>query len=178
MDGSTIRIAGVVSDSIVDGPGLRLSIFVQGCPHHCEGCQNPETHDFEGGIEFDTEDFISRVRDEIIHNPILAGVTSTGGEPIAQVSAVLKIAEAVRELGKNVVLFTGYTYEELLKMSDDEPDIKKLLALCMLLVDGRFILEQKSLQLKFRGSSNQRLIDPAASLKCGEMVPWKSKFDF
>ena len=178
MDGSTIRIAGVVSDSIVDGPGLRLSIFVQGCPHHCEGCQNPETHDFEGGIEFDTEDFISRVRDEIIHNPILAGVTLTGGEPIAQVSAVLKVAEAVRELGKNVVLFTGYTYEELLKMSVDEPDIKKLLALCMLLVDGRFILEQKSLQLKFRGSSNQRLIDPAASLKCREMVPWKSKFDF
>lgn len=178
MDGSTIRIAGVVSDSIVDGPGLRLSIFVQGCPHHCEGCQNPETHDFEGGIEFDTEDFISRVRDEIIHNPILAGVTLTGGEPIAQVSAVLKVAEAVRELGKNVVLFTGYTYEELLKMSDNEPDIRKLLSLCTLLVDGRFIIEHKSLQLKFRGSSNQRLIDPAASLKCGQIVEWKSKFDF
>ena len=69
MDDATLRIAGVVSDSIVDGPGLRLSIFVQGCPHRCEGCHNPETHDFNGGIEFDTDDFISRVIDELMHNP-------------------------------------------------------------------------------------------------------------
>ncbi|MBQ9949701.1 MAG: anaerobic ribonucleoside-triphosphate reductase activating protein [Clostridia bacterium] len=178
MDSNTIRIAGVMSDSIVDGPGLRLSIFTQGCPHACVGCHNPETHDPNGGLEFETDDFISRVRDELIHNPILSGITLSGGEPIAQVSAVLRVAKAVREMGKTVVLFSGYTYEELIAMSENEPDIKELLSLCMLLVDGRFILEQRNLEIKFRGSTNQRLIDPIKSLEKGEVVPWKSKFDF
>lgn len=177
MDDATLRIAGVVSDSIVDGPGLRLSIFVQGCPHRCEGCHNPETHDFNGGIEFDTDDFISRVIDELMHNPLLSGVTLSGGEPIAQASALLKVAKAVRDFGKDIVLFTGYTFEELLELGKTHPEVTELISLCSLLIDGRFVLAERNLTLKFRGSSNQRLIDPAASLERNEVVPWKSKFD-
>ena len=171
----TIRIAGVVGDSIVDGPGLRLTVFVQGCPHNCEGCHNPETHDFAGGIEFDLQDFIARVRDEIIHNPILSGVTFSGGEPMCQPEALLEVAKAVRELEKNIVIYTGYTYEQLLERK--EPEVRELLSMAMLLVDGPFILAQRNLEIKFRGSTNQRLIDPQKSLEQGKIVEWKSKFD-
>lgn len=174
--GDTIRIAGVVGDSIVDGPGLRLAVFVQGCPHHCEGCHNPETHDFEGGIEFDTEDFIARVRDEIIHNPIVSGVTFSGGEPMCQPEALCRVGRAVKELGKDIVIFTGYTYEQLLERK--EPEVRELLSMATLLVDGPFILAERNLEIKFRGSTNQRLINPAASLEQGKIVEWKSKFDF
>lgn len=175
-DANTIRIAGVVGDSIVDGPGLRLAVFVQGCPHNCEGCHNPETHDFSGGIEFDTDDFIARVRDELIHNPIVSGVTFSGGEPMCQPEALCRVAKAVRELGKDIVIYTGYTYEELLERK--EPEVRELLSMTRLLVDGPFILAQRNLEAKFRGSTNQRLIDPAASLEKGEIVEWRSKFDF
>ena len=176
-DDSEIRIAGVISDSIVDGPGLRLSIFVQGCPHNCEGCHNPETHDFNGGVVFDTENFSFKVLDELRRNPILAGVTFSGGEPVEQAPALLKIARAAVEMGKDVVLFTGYTYEQLLEKSKEHPEILELLSLCVLLIDGRFVLAERSLTLKFRGSTNQRLIDPKKSLETGETVLWKSKFD-
>lgn len=172
----TVRIAGVVSDSIVDGPGLRLVLFFQGCHHHCPGCHNPETHDFEGGTLFDLEDFTEKVVEELKANPLLAGVTFSGGEPICQYEAMLYIAKQVRAMNRNIVIFTGYTFEELVDMN--KPEIMELLKMTTLLVDGRFELEKRNLEIKFRGSTNQRLINPIASIEQGEIVMWKSKFDF
>lgn len=174
---NTIRIAGVIGDSIVDGPGLRLTIFVQGCPHNCEGCHNPETHDFDGGTEYELESFTHNIIDELDCNPILSGVTFSGGEPMCQPSALLYIAKKVVEKGKNIVIFSGYTFEELMNMSKSNCSIKELLELSILLVDGKFELKNRNLAIKFRGSTNQRLIDPKASIKEGKIIEWKSKFD-
>lgn len=161
-----IRLSGLVSDSIVDGPGLRLAVFVQGCPHRCAGCHNPQTHDFEGGYDESVENILA----QLDKNPLLSGVTLTGGEPVSHAGALLPLAKGVRARGKNIVLYTGYTFEQLLEMGDTSPDIPALLELCDTIVDGPFILEQRSLMLKFRGSTNQRILDAHASLKQGSAV--------
>lgn len=163
------RMAGMLRDSIVDGPGLRLAVFAQGCPHACPGCHNPNTHDFSGGTEKDTAEIIA----ELANNPLCAGVTLTGGEPFCQPEAMLVIAEAARELGKNVWAYSGWTFEELLKNEAR----KALLLACDVLVDGRFVLEQRSLALRFRGSGNQRVIDVPKSLKTGKIVLWSDGWD-
>ena len=148
-----LRIAGMVNDSIVDGPGFRLAVFTQGCRHNCPGCHNPETHPFDGGYEIDTEAIIQKLRE----NPLLSGVTLTGGDPFEQSEAVLPIARAAHELSLNVWTYTGYTFEHLLEQGSDAQ--KELLRESDVLVDGPFILEQRSLELHFCGSRNQRLID-------------------
>ncbi len=162
----TIRLAGVVRESIVDGPGIRFTVFVQGCPHHCPGCHNPQTHDPAGG--YDCE--ISRLLEEFDRDPLLRGMTLSGGEPIEQAEALLVLARAVRERGKDLVLFSGYTFEQLLEMGKTRPAIPALLSECFLLIDGRFVLAQRDLTLRFRGSRNQRLLDPPASLAAGKAV--------
>jgi anaerobic ribonucleoside-triphosphate reductase activating protein len=148
-----MRIADTVQDSIVDGPGLRFTVFTQGCPHKCQGCHNPQTHDPNGGSEISAEEIITKM----LSNPLTDGVTLSGGEPFAQACDCAKIAEAAKRAGLNVWTYTGYTYEELIKSPD--PDIQKLLSLTDVLVDGRFILDERSLNIKWRGSRNQRLID-------------------
>ncbi|MGI6193406.1 MAG: anaerobic ribonucleoside-triphosphate reductase activating protein [Christensenellales bacterium] len=163
------RIAGLIRDSVVDGPGLRLALFTQGCPHACPGCHNPNTHDFSGGQEADTADIIQ----ELANNPLWAGITLTGGEPFCQPEAMLEIAKAAREMGKSVWAYSGWTFEELLL---DEKK-RALLEACDVLVDGRFILERRSLALRFRGSDNQRVIDVPASLKEGKVVLWQDPWD-
>lgn len=160
---STIRLAGIVRESIVDGPGIRLTVFVQGCPHHCPGCHNPDTHDPSGGYDCDSQKIIEALQ----QNPLLRGVTLSGGEPIEQAEALLPMAEKVRELGKDIVIYSGYTFEQLQQMAKNRPAVGKLLSLACLLVDGRFISDQRDLTLRFRGSSNQRLLDPVASLEQG-----------
>ncbi len=150
-----IRIAGVVRESIVDGPGLRFTVFTQGCPHNCEGCHNKQTHDFNGGYITTTEKIIA----EYQKNPFLKGITFSGGEPTHQARECAEIGKAVKALGGDVVIYSGYTYEELLERSNKEPYIDKLLQIADILVDGKFILAKKDLSLKFRGSSNQRVID-------------------
>ncbi len=150
-----LRIAGCVSDSIVDGPGLRYTVFVQGCPHHCPGCHNPETHPFEGGYLADVEEIVRQVGED----PLLSGVTFSGGEPFCQAAALADLGKRIRALGKNIVLYSGYTFEELLQMGGSDPAILDLLKMSDLLVDGPYIAEQRDLSLQFRGSSNQRLID-------------------
>lgn len=147
-----IRIAGVVNDSIVDGPGLRYTIFVQGCSHNCPGCQNPQTHDPNTGKETDTETIIA----EIKKNPLLSGITLSGGEPMEQPEACLALAKAAHALGLSVWCYTGYTIEELESMN--HPNQITLLKEVDTLVDGPFILAEKSLNLEFRGSRNQRII--------------------
>ncbi len=163
-----IRIAGTVNDSIVDGPGYRYTIFTQGCPHHCPGCHNPETHPFEGGKTVDTQVIIGQFRE----NPLLDGITLSGGDPFCQAEECLVLAQAARESRLTVWAYTGYTWEALLKEND--PARMALLQAIDVLVDGPFILAQRSLELKFCGSRNQRLIDVQKRLAAGQVVLWQA----
>ena len=163
-----IRIAGTVNDSIVDGPGLRFAVFTQGCPHHCPGCHNPETHDPLGGREEDTQTLIAKLK----KNPLLSGLTLSGGEPLDQSGACLELAKAAHQNGLNVWVYTGYTWEEIMNRGDESQ--LALLREVDVLVDGPFILAQRSLELDFCGSKNQRLIDVPRSLKENKIVRWTS----
>ena len=161
-----IRIAGTVNDSIVDGPGFRFTVFAQGCAHGCEGCHNPETHDVSGGREINTQEII----DAMAANPLLDGLTLSGGEPFLQPEPCTALARAAHGLSLNVWVYTGYTFEDLCSMGDAK--ISELLANCDVLVDGKFQLPQRTLELRFRGSRNQRLIDVKASLSAGHAVEY------
>lgn len=158
-----IRLAGVVPESIVDGPGYRLAVFVQGCPHACPGCHNPKTHDFAGGYLGDTGDVIAQMG----RNPLVRGVTLTGGEPMMQAKALCEIASAAREKGLNVWCYTGYTLEALEQEGNAER--MRLLSLVDVLVDGPYLAHERSLDLLYRGSKNQRLIDMKKTLQDGEI---------
>lgn len=147
-----LRIAGVIRESIVDGEGLRFVVFTQGCPHHCEGCHNPQTHDVNGGYLIEQEKILT----EFFKNPLLKGITLSGGEPFIQAKELIPIAKAVKEGGKDVVIYTGYTLEQLETMGGE---VKELLHYCDTLIDGRFVLSERDLTLTFRGSRNQRVID-------------------
>lgn len=150
---SELRIADTVEDSITDGEGLRFTIFVQGCPHHCDGCHNPTTHDFNGGKIVDTDELF----DTFKNNVLLSGVTFSGGEPMCQAKPLLDLARRIRtETDMNITIFTGYTLEELINKND--PIINELLSLTYMLIDGKFDIDKRDLTLTFRGSSNQRLI--------------------
>ncbi|MBQ9262647.1 MAG: anaerobic ribonucleoside-triphosphate reductase activating protein [Clostridia bacterium] len=162
-----IRIAGTVNESIVDGPGLRFSVFTQGCPHHCPGCHNPNTHDPMGGHEEDTAELIARMK----KNPLLSGLTLSGGDPLMQSEACLELAKAAHQAGLNVWMYTGFVWEKLLEEND--PARMALLRETDVLVDGPFILAERSLELEFCGSKNQRLIDVPASFKSGQVVLWQ-----
>ena len=160
-----LRIAGTVNDSIVDGPGIRFAIFVQGCPHNCEGCHNPQTHDFSGGEDSDTDSLLERIKG----NPLLDGVTFSGGEPFCQAHALAHLGRQVKSLGMNVITYTGYTFEELYA-NRDKNGWGELLEVTDYLIDGKFILAQKDWNIKFRGSTNQRYIDCQASLQSGKAI--------
>lgn len=161
-----MRIAGTINDSIVDGPGFRFTVFTQGCPHHCPGCHNPKTHDFEGGKLADTQEIIEKFR----KNELLDGITLSGGEPLCQSEACRVLAQAAHESGLNVWCYTGYTFEELMEGFEAHPEWAALLQEVDVLVDGRFILAQRTLEARFRGSKNQRLIDVPASLAQGRAM--------
>lgn len=159
-----MKVYGLVHDSIVDGPGLRFSCFVQGCPHQCIGCHNPESHDKNGGREMTANDVIV----EMLSNPIIDGLTLTGGEPFAQPEDCLAIAKAAHIKGLNVWGYSGWTFEHLLNNGTDAQ--KKLLHELDVLIDGPFVLAERSLSLNWRGSRNQRVIDVQASLSCNKVV--------
>lgn len=161
----SLRLAGVTAESVVDGPGLRLVVFAQGCPRSCKGCHNPETQSFEGGEKWE----IDQILEMVAVNPLLSGVTLTGGEPFAQAEGLGALAQRVKGLNLNVVTFTGYTFEELLAATDNI-GWQLLLQHTDLLIEGPFIEAQKDLNLAFRGSSNQRLIDVPKSLAAGTVV--------
>ena len=150
-----LRISGCISDSIVDGPGMRYVVFVQGCPHHCPGCHNPQTHDFDGGYLADMDEIVRQVKAD----PLMSGVTFSGGEPFCQAAALCELGERIKALGKNLTIYSGYTFEQLLQKSEQEPDILRLLQLCDLLVDGPYLEAERDLSLQFRCSRNQRLIN-------------------
>lgn len=161
-----MRIAGFVEESIVDGPGFRIVIFFQGCAHHCYGCHNPETLDFEGGKEV-SFDLIKKIIDD---NPYADGITLSGGDPLYQIDASTEIAEYAKSKGLDVILYTGFLFEEVLEMTKANQRLKDLLNNVDTLIDGPFILEQRHLSLKFRGSSNQRIIDVKKSLMQNKIV--------
>ena len=162
-----MRIANTVSDSIVDGPGLRFTVFTQGCPHRCPGCHNPDTHDPAGGREAAVEE----LAEQLLSNPLTGGLTLSGGEPFCQAEECAALAAIAREKGLNVWVYTGYTYERLL--SGEVPGALALLGQTDVLVDGPFLLARKSYAALFRGSANQRLIDVPRSLAAGQVVPWE-----
>ena len=166
-----ISLSGVTGDSIVDGPGLRLTIFTQGCLHNCPGCHNPQTHDPSGGSWADTEDILAAAAE----NPLLDGITLSGGDPFMQPVPCLALAEGAHKIGLNVWTYTGYTWEAL--REENDADKLALLKETDVLVDGPFLLAERSLELQFCGSRNQRLIDVKKSLAAGEVVLWeKSKY--
>lgn len=150
-----IRVAGLMKESIVDGPGIRFAIFCQGCPHGCEGCHNPETHDFGGGNLFS----ITKIIKAIDENPLLQGVTFSGGEPLCQVRPFLSLAREVKRRNLDLLIYTGYTIEELIERMKEEPELEELLRLSDHLVEGRFVQSLRNLSLSYRGSTNQRIID-------------------
>ena len=162
-----LDLSGIVSDSIVDGPGIRTTIFCQGCPHHCEGCHNPETWDFGCGTEVPVEDLVDVVKS----NPLCRGVTFSGGEPFAQAEGFAKLARLLKVQGYEVASYSGYTFEELLEGSEAQ---KELLASIDILIDGPFVLAERSLEVPFRGSRNQRILDVPKSLAAGKAVPTTS----
>lgn len=161
-----LRLAGVIRESIVDGPGIRMTVFTQGCPHHCEGCQNPSTHSFDGGYISRPENILKAID----QNPLLRGVTFSGGEPFIQAGALAELAEEVHKRGLDVITYSGFTYEQLTESFDRFPDRKSLLEQTDYLIDGRFELDKKSYNLQYRGSSNQRIIDVKKSLYSGKAV--------
>ena len=150
-----LRISGIVSESIVDGPGIRYVIFTQGCPHHCPGCHNHQTHDFQGGRLADREEILRAVRE----NPLLGGVTFSGGEPFAQPEALAELAREIKSMDRHLMIYSGYTYEKLLEMGKGNPAVAELLTLADMLVDGPYIEARRDLTLQYRGSANQRVID-------------------
>ena len=164
----TLRLAGFAGDSIVDGPGIRFTTFCQGCPHHCPGCQNPETWPFEGGFEVTPEEVVEHVK----RNPLTRGVTFSGGEPFAQAAAHAELARRLKAAGYEVASYTGYTFEQLLEEQD--PAKLDLLQQLDILVDGPFRQEELSLELRFRGSANQRILNVPQSLAQG-MAVWETR---
>lgn len=168
-----LRIAGIEPESFVDGPGIRMTIFTQGCHHNCPGCQNPQTHDFNGGHFIDIEEIL----DMIEENPLLDGITFSGGDPMDQAAALIPLAREIKERGMNLVIFTGYTYERLMELTQEHPEMFELLTFADILIDGPFILAKRSLELKFRGSSNQRIIDVQESLSQGHVVLHQIQLD-
>lgn len=158
-----VNLSGIVSDSIVDGPGIRTTFFCQGCPHHCPGCHNPETWEFGCGTNMDTETCLKIVKS----NPLCKGVTLSGGEPFAQAESCLELASALKKEGYEVAAYSGYTFETLLAGT---PAQRALLSVIDVLIDGPFVKEQRSLDLVFRGSANQRILDVPKSLAAGEAL--------
>ena len=160
-----LRIAGAVNDSIVDGPGIRLAIFTQGCTHACPGCHNPETHDPEGGYVKTVDQILAAIEG----NPLLDGVTFSGGEPMLQPDPLIEIAKAAHDRGLNVWCYSGYTIDEI-QADKPHPHASQLLDNIDVLIDGPFLIDQRSLDLKWKGSANQRVIDVPATLSTGEVV--------
>ena len=153
-----LNLAGIVEDSIVDGPGIRMTVFCQGCPHHCHGCHNPETWSFEGGTPMKEEEILNIIRS----NPLVKGVTFSGGEPFSQPEGFAALAAELHKNGYEVASYSGYTFEQLKKGTSAQ---KELLANLDILIDGPYVEEKRSLTLVYRGSSNQRIIDVKRSLK-------------
>ena len=162
-----MRLSGITPESFIDGPGLRYVIFTQGCPHCCPFCQNPETWDYNAGREFTVKQVMRMIKRQ---KQTKRGVTFSGGEPFMQASELAEIARAARQTGWDIVTYTGFTFEELTKNSGK--GVRELLCATDILIDGKYIHELRAVSLRFRGSSNQRIIDIPKTLEKGYIVLW------
>ena len=165
-----IRLYGTSEDSIVDGPGLRFSIFTQGCTHQCPGCHNPESQPLAGGYLASIDQLVTKIR----NNKIIQGLTFSGGEPLLQAAACLSIAQKLQDQQLNIWIYSGYLYENIINGSYGK-ESKQLLSLCDVLVDGPFIQEKHAHDLLFKGSRNQRLIDLKKSAETGRIILWETQ---
>ena len=159
-----LRVAGIVKESVVDGPGFRYVIFVQGCTHGCRGCHNPDTHALDGGYAVDTDSLVGDIK----QSRCIDGVTFSGGEPFLQAEAFIHIAEKLKELNINIVCYTGFTFEEWIQSRNESH--MKLLRLTDMLIDGPYVEELKDLGLTYRGSKNQRVIDVKSSIEAQKVI--------
>lgn len=164
MESVMIDIAGFDEESITNGPGLRFVLFVQGCPHHCPGCHNPETHEFGRGSSWSVDAIFDRIR----RNPLVRGVTFSGGEPFCQAEELARLGKRLKEAGYELAVYSGYTLEELLNSAESAR--QELLQIADVLVDGRFDLRQRDILLRFRGSRNQRVLNLPASLEAHKPI--------
>lgn len=164
--GKKIRLAGIAYESLVNGPGMRRVFFSQGCRHNCKGCFNPDTHDFQGGEERDMDELIK----DVLDNPILKGVTFSGGDPLERAEEFSYMAKKFKENGLSVWSFTGYTFEYILDHLDDRKGWREFINNIDVLIDGKFDENKMEGGIKFRGSSNQRIIDVPKSLEQKEIV--------
>jgi anaerobic ribonucleoside-triphosphate reductase activating protein len=155
-----MHLAGIVAHSMVDGPGVRMSIFFQGCIHACKGCQNPDTWNKDGGEYVSTRTIIDKMR----QTKYLDGITLSGGDPLLQSEAAIEIAQEAHKMGLTVWVYTGWTYEEILAGDAGETAIEALNHIDVL-VDGRFEPDLKSSECIYRGSTNQRLVDVKESIR-------------
>ena len=168
-DSKLIRLAGIAENSLVNGKGLRKVFFSQGCSHHCEGCFNQHTWEFAGGRMFDMDKKKKKVKDE----PFLDGVTFSGGDPFQQADKFAYLAKKLHEANINIWAYTGYTFEELMKLAQTNPHIKQMINNVDVIVDGRFMKDKMSENLKYCGSSNQRVIDVKSSLNENKIILFK-----
>jgi anaerobic ribonucleoside-triphosphate reductase activating protein len=171
-----MRIAGFEEESIADGPGLRYVIFAQGCHHQCPHCQNPTTWDTKGGKEYSVREIIRKLNKLKNQMKTLRGVTFSGGDPFLQAAEFAEIARAIRKTGWDVVTYTGFTYDELIQLiNDGSGGVMALLSASDILIDGKYVHELYSGTLRFRGSSNQRIIDVLKTQEKGQVVIWKDR---
>lgn len=164
--GKTIRLSGIAYESLVNGPGLRRVFFSQGCKHNCKGCFNPDTHDFSGGEERDMDELIQ----DVTENPMIKGVTFSGGDPFERAEEFAYMAKQFKKHGINVWSYTGYTYEYIMENLYKVPGWKDLMDNLDIIVDGRFEEDKQEDALRFKGSSNQRIIDVKASVGSGKLI--------
>jgi anaerobic ribonucleoside-triphosphate reductase activating protein len=165
-----MNISGIIYESIVDGSGVRTTIFISGCKHNCYGCQNPKLHSFTNGKEF-TIDLQKQIINDIKSNPLIKGITLSGGDPFFSSTEVLSFVKLIKEKLPliDIWIYSGFTYEEIIQ----NDDMKSLLKECNILVDGKFILEKRDITLQFKGSSNQRIINIQETLRKGEIILWQ-----
>ncbi|OPJ61282.1 anaerobic ribonucleoside-triphosphate reductase activating protein [Clostridium oryzae] len=163
---NAVRLAGIAYESLVNGPGIRRVLFAQGCIHDCEGCFNQDTHSFNGGISYDMDDILRDIQD----NPMLRGITFSGGDPFEQADKFAYLAKNIHDIGLNIWCYTGYTFEYIIENKDRRIGWAELLKYIDVLVDGPFIQEKQSMAIKFRGSYNQRIIDVQKSEESGKIV--------
>ena len=166
-----MKMSGFYDESISNGLGWRAVLFVSGCPHHCPGCHNQAAQDFNYGEEFNEQEILERIKE----NSILKGITISGGEPLCKenIAEVLKFIKDVKEVRPefNVWCYSGYTIEQLMNRNDETTN--KCLEEIDVLVDGQFIQAKKDPTLKFRGSSNQRIIDLKSTLQTHKFIEYK-----
>ena len=170
MHKQSLRLSGLTPESLVDGPGLRYVIFTQGCLHECPYCHNPESWPVDGGKEFSLRELARLIKKQ---KKNIQGLTFSGGEPFLQAGALAELAQTIRQIGLDVVTYTGFTYEQLIEQKDEGVD--SLLFASDILIDGKYIHELRSASLRFRGSSNQRLIDIAETKKNNKIILWNEQ---